>query len=135
MAATTFPSFLALLLVSLATLCRTLASDSDANSNEAQSPPKGNSTTGSGNGRGQGGLTGFGMDSSMMRRAAYVLIAITAMGFLYFIARAGCVKKMAPRKKYGLLSHSEDTVELTAAAAASDEEDDNTLYEARPLRR
>ncbi|XP_077464122.1 protein FAM174C [Stigmatopora argus] len=136
MAASTFSSFLALLLVSLATLCRTLASDSDANAdaNETQSPPKSNSTTGSGSGRGQGGLTGFGMDSSMMRRAAYVLIAITAMGFLYFIARAGCVKKMAPRKKYGLLSHSEDTMELTAAAA-SDDEDDNTLYEARPLRR
>ncbi|XP_057697822.1 protein FAM174C [Corythoichthys intestinalis] len=126
-------AFVGLVVVSLAALCRTFAADNE--NGEARSPNNSSSggvgTAGSGNGK--EGLTGFGVDPSMMQRAAYVLIAITAMGFLYFIVRAGCVKKTAPRKKYGLLSRSEDTVELTAAA--SDDEDDNTLYEARPLRR
>ncbi|XP_077441168.1 protein FAM174C [Vanacampus margaritifer] len=80
-------------------------------------------------------LSGFNMDSSMVQRAFYVLVAITAVGLLYFLIRAVRVKKAPLRKKYGLLAHSEDSMELTAAAAASDEDDDNTLYEARALRR
>lgn len=41
------------------------------------------------------------------------------------------LKKPVQRKKYGLLSNYDDSVELEA----EDSEEDNTLYEARSLRR
>ncbi|XP_017293078.1 protein FAM174C [Kryptolebias marmoratus] len=73
----------------------------------------------------------FGVDSSMIQRALYVLIGITLIGLLYFLIRAVRLKKPSLRKKYGLLSNYDDSVEMEAV----DSEEDDTLYEARSLRR
>uniref|UniRef100_A0A4W5NZV0 Family with sequence similarity 174 member C n=1 Tax=Hucho hucho TaxID=62062 RepID=A0A4W5NZV0_9TELE len=74
----------------------------------------------------------FEVDNSMIQRTLYVLIGITTIGVLYFLVRAVRLKKTTSRKKYGLLSNYDDSVEM--AALESDEEDD-TVYEARSLRR
>ncbi|KAJ7993249.1 hypothetical protein DPEC_G00270490 [Dallia pectoralis] len=75
----------------------------------------------------------FNVDSSTIRRALYVLIGVTTIGMFYFLVRAVRLKKTTTsRKKYGLLSNYDDSVEM--AALESDEEDD-TVYEARSLRR
>ncbi|XP_014857905.1 PREDICTED: uncharacterized membrane protein C19orf24 homolog [Poecilia mexicana] len=73
----------------------------------------------------------LGADSSMIQRALYVLIGITIIGVLYFLIRAVRLKKPANRKKYGLLSNYDDSVEMEAVES----EEDDTLYEARSLRR
>ncbi|XP_071751257.1 protein FAM174C [Centroberyx gerrardi] len=79
-----------------------------------------------------GGLfKGLNVDSSMIQRALYVLIGITMIGVLYFLVRAVRLKKPSQKKKYGLLSNYDDTVELEALESDEDE----TLYEARSLRR
>ncbi|XP_061152516.1 protein FAM174C isoform X1 [Syngnathus typhle] len=92
-----------------------------------------NSSSAAGNaGREGHTLSGFNADSLMVQRALYVLVAITALGMLYFLVRAVRVKKAPSRKTYSLLAHSEDTLALTAA---SDDDDDNTLYDARILHR
>lgn len=41
-------------------------------------------------------------------------------------------KSSTPRKKYGLLTNYDDTVEMTQLES---DEDDNTVYEAKSLRR
>ncbi|XP_045079549.1 protein FAM174C-like [Coregonus clupeaformis] len=75
----------------------------------------------------------FNVDNSMIQRTLYVLIGITTIGVLYFLVRVVRLKKTTTsRKKYGLLSNYDDSVEM--AALESDEEDD-TVYEARSLRR
>ncbi|XP_026179596.1 protein FAM174C [Mastacembelus armatus] len=85
-----------------------------------------------GGGKSHGGLfTGLGVDSSMIQRALYVLIAITMVGVLYFLIRAVRLKKPVQRKKYGLLSNYDDSVEMEAVES----DEDDTLYEARSLRR
>ncbi|XP_068175852.1 protein FAM174C [Antennarius striatus] len=71
------------------------------------------------------------VDSPMIQRALYVLIGITVIGLLYFLVRAVRLKRPAHRKKYGLLSNYDDSVEMEAV----DSEEDDTLYEARTLRR
>ncbi|XP_072244994.1 protein FAM174C [Leuresthes tenuis] len=76
-------------------------------------------------------LNNFSVDSSMIQRALYVLIAITMIGVLYFLIRAVRLKKPAQRKKYGLLSNYDDSLEMEAVES----EEDDTLYEARSLRR
>uniref|UniRef100_A0AAQ4P278 Uncharacterized protein n=1 Tax=Gasterosteus aculeatus aculeatus TaxID=481459 RepID=A0AAQ4P278_GASAC len=86
----------------------------------------GNST----NSRG-GMLDGLGADSSMIQRALYVLIGITAIGVLYFLIRAVRLKRPTHKKKYGLLSNYDDSVEMEAVES----DEDDTLYEARGLRR
>ncbi|CAL1593416.1 unnamed protein product [Knipowitschia caucasica] len=78
-----------------------------------------------------GDVGGFSVDSSMIQRALYVLIGITLTGMLYFLIRAVRLKKPAPKKKYGLLTNYDDSVEMEAAES----EEDDTLYEARSLRR
>ncbi|XP_044217423.1 protein FAM174C [Thunnus albacares] len=79
-----------------------------------------------------GGLFhGLGVDSSMIQRALYVLIGITMIGVLYFLIRAVRLKKPVQRKKYGLLSDYDDSVEMEAVES----DEDDTLYEARSLRR
>ncbi|ROL47724.1 hypothetical protein DPX16_16096 [Anabarilius grahami] len=76
---------------------------------------------------------GFDVNGAMINRALYVLIGITAIGVLYFLVRAVRLKKKGvQRKKYGLLSNYDDTMEM--AHLESDEED-NTVYEAKSLRR
>ncbi|XP_072294533.1 protein FAM174C [Eucyclogobius newberryi] len=88
----------------------------------------GNSTDSGGR---QRGLGGFSVDSSMIQRALYVLIGITLTGLLYFLIRAVRLKKPVPKKKYGLLSNYDDSVEMEGVES----EEDDTLYEARSLRR
>lgn len=73
----------------------------------------------------------FSVNSSMIQRALYVLIGITLMGMLYFLIRAVRLKKPAPKKKYGLLSDYDDSVEMEGVES----DEDDTLYEARGLRR
>ncbi|XP_026131098.1 protein FAM174C isoform X2 [Carassius auratus] len=76
---------------------------------------------------------GNGLDGAMINRALYVLIGITAIGVLYFIVRAVRLKKTGvQRKKYGLLSNYDDTMEM---AHLESDEDDTTVYEAKSLRR
>ncbi|XP_021415019.1 protein FAM174C [Oncorhynchus mykiss] len=76
----------------------------------------------------------FNVDNSMIQRTLYVLIGITTIGVLYFLVRAVRLKKTTTsRKKYGLLSNYDDSVEM--AALESDEEEDDTVYEARSLRK
>lgn len=78
-------------------------------------------------------LNSLNLDGSMIQRALYVLIGITIIGVLYFLVRAVRLKKTTTqRKKYGLLSNYDDTVEM--AQLESDEED-MTVYEAKSLRR
>ncbi|KAL6107650.1 fam174c [Pungitius sinensis] len=90
----------------------------------------GNSTHGGGKSA-RGMLDGLGADSSMIQRALYVLIGITVIGVLYFLIRAVRLKRPAHKKKYGLLSNYDDSVEMEAVES----EEDDTLYEARSLRR
>ncbi|XP_065097774.1 protein FAM174C [Paramisgurnus dabryanus] len=72
-------------------------------------------------------------DHEMIQRALYVLIGITAIGVLYFLMRAVRMKKKTvQRKKYGLLSNYDDTMEM---GHLESDEDDNTVYEAQSLRR
>ncbi|KAM9831968.1 protein FAM174C [Neosynchiropus ocellatus] len=80
---------------------------------------------------GSGLFHSLNMDSSMIQRALYVLIGITVIGVLYFLVRAVRLKKPVQRKKYGLLSNYEDSVEMMAVES----DEDDTLYEARSLRR
>ncbi|XP_056324704.1 protein FAM174C [Danio aesculapii] len=73
------------------------------------------------------------LDGAMINRALYVLIGITAIGVLYFLVRAVRMKKTGvQRKKYGLLSNYDDTMEM---AHLESDEDDTTVYEAKSLRR
>lgn len=89
-----------------------------------------NSTHGAKSGPGWN-LKGLNVDSSMIQRALYVLIGITMIGVLYFLVRAVRLKKPTQKKKYGLLSNYDDSVELEGLESDEDE----TLYEARSLRR
>ncbi|XP_073682081.1 protein FAM174C isoform X2 [Garra rufa] len=76
---------------------------------------------------------GFNLDGAMINRALYVLIGITAIGVLYFLVRAVRLKKTGvQRKKYGLLSNYDDTMEM---AHLESDEDDTTVYEAKSSRR
>uniref|UniRef100_A0A1A8KRY8 Chromosome 19 open reading frame 24 n=1 Tax=Nothobranchius kuhntae TaxID=321403 RepID=A0A1A8KRY8_NOTKU len=74
---------------------------------------------------------GSHVNSSMIQRALFVLIGITMIGVLYFLIRTVRMKKPSQRKKYGLLSNYDDSVEMEAVES----EEDDTLYEARSLRR
>ncbi|KAM7409824.1 hypothetical protein PAMA_001363 [Pampus argenteus] len=108
---------------------------SAAGSTAAPRPAETNSSrvnsTVSGGASGRGLFTGLGVDSSMIQRALYVLIAITMIGVLYFLIRAVRLKGPVQRKKYGLLSNYDDSVEMEAV----DSDEDDTLYEARSFRR
>lgn len=79
----------------------------------------------------EGEFGGFGVTSSMMQRALYVLIGITMVGVLYFLVRAVRLKKPVHKKKYGLLSNYDESLEMDG----DDSDEDDTLYEARSLRR
>ncbi|XP_012678644.1 protein FAM174C [Clupea harengus] len=83
--------------------------------------------------KGRGSL-GFDVDSSTIQRALYVLIGITVIGVLYFLVRAVRLKKptVTKRKKYGLLSNQDDD---NMEMGALDSDEDDTVYEARALRR
>ncbi|XP_047443958.1 protein FAM174C [Mugil cephalus] len=90
-----------------------------------------NSTHDGGDGNYKNLFKNIGVDGSMIQRALYVLIGITMIGVFYFLIRAVRLKKPSQRKKYGLLSNYDDTVEMEAVES----DEDDTLYEARSLRR
>lgn len=92
--------------------------------------PHGNNTNTTDSG---GHKRSFGdiVDGAMIQRALYVLVGITLIGVLYFLIRAVRLKKPAPKKKYGLLSNYDDSVEMEGVES----DEDDTLYEARALRR
>ncbi|XP_029906173.1 protein FAM174C [Myripristis murdjan] len=120
----------------LVPLCWALAAAAAAAAPDASEPPAvslspaGNGSAAANGTRGGGLFRGLSVDSSMIQRALYVLVGITAVGVLYFLVRAVRLKKPSHRK-YGLLSNYEDSVELEALESDEDE----TLYEARSLRR
>ncbi|KAJ0065626.1 hypothetical protein NL108_014431 [Boleophthalmus pectinirostris] len=93
--------------------------------------PAVNSTEAGGKRKGTFSANPFSVDGFMIQRALYVLIGITLTGLLYFLIRAVRLKKPAPKKKYGLLSNYDDSVEMEGVES----EEDDTLYEARSLRR
>lgn len=78
--------------------------------------------------------TYFRLDGAMINRALlYFLIGITAIGVLYFLVSAVRLKKTdVQRKKYGLLSNYDDKMEM---GHLESDEDDDTVYEAKSLRR
>ncbi|XP_071434266.1 protein FAM174C isoform X2 [Pithys albifrons albifrons] len=75
---------------------------------------------------GPGLLSGPGLP--VLRRAVYVLSALSALAALYFVLRAVRLKK--PQKKYGLLSSHDENIEL-----GSLDSDEDTVFETRNLRR
>ncbi|KAM9849178.1 protein FAM174C [Aulostomus maculatus] len=97
----------------------------------AVTSPAGINATSSGEKNRRGVIISLNLDSSMIQRALYVLIGITAIGVLYFLIRAVRLKKPAQRKKYGLLANYDDSLELEAMES----DEDDTLYEAHSLRR
>lgn len=99
-------------------------------SNDSSSGVTTNSTHGGGK-QTENVFNSMNVDSSMIQRALYVLIGFTMIGVLYFLVRAVRLKKPAHRKKYGLLANYDDSVEMDAMES----EEDDTLYEARSLRR
>ncbi|XP_071328971.1 protein FAM174C [Trachinotus anak] len=134
----TFLSVLSVLLVpicwvfvSAAQEATTAAGSSPAAPTAAGTGSSGANSTHGGRKSSGGPSKGLNVDSSMIQRALYVLIGITVIGVLYFLIRAVRLKKPAHKKKYGLLSDYDDSVEMEAV----DSDEDDTLYEARSLRR
>uniref|UniRef100_A0A672U5D8 Family with sequence similarity 174 member C n=1 Tax=Strigops habroptila TaxID=2489341 RepID=A0A672U5D8_STRHB len=76
---------------------------------------------------GSGLLPGSGLP--VLKRAVYVLSALSALAALYFLLRAFRLKK-PQRKKYGLLSNYDENMEV-----ASLDSDEDTVFEMRNLRR
>ncbi|XP_068775775.1 protein FAM174C [Struthio camelus] len=65
----------------------------------------------------------------VLKRAVYVLSALSALAGLYFLLRALRLKK-PQRKKYGLLSNYDENIEM-----ASFDSDEDTVFETRNLKR
>ncbi|XP_078235190.1 protein FAM174C isoform X1 [Pogona vitticeps] len=74
------------------------------------------------------GLSGLGLPA--LHRALYVVLGIGGLGLLYYLGGRAFRTKKPPRKKYGLLSNSEDPMEM-----GSLESDEETVFETRNLRR
>ncbi|XP_043841963.1 protein FAM174C [Dromiciops gliroides] len=72
-------------------------------------------------------LPNFG-PGQMLKRSLYVLTGFCGLAALYFLIRAFRIKK-PQRKKYGLLSSTDDHMEM-----ASMESDEETVFETRNLR-
>ncbi|XP_048354299.1 protein FAM174C [Sphaerodactylus townsendi] len=72
----------------------------------------------------------FGLGLPALQRAFYVFLALAALALLYYLGGRVWRTRKPARKKYGLLSNSEDNVEM-----ASLESDEDTLFETRNLRR
>ncbi|XP_030584276.1 protein FAM174C [Archocentrus centrarchus] len=129
----TFCRSLSALLVPVCWVVLSVAEDLNAvRSTAAPRPTVTNSSrVKSTNSSGKGPSSDFSVDSSMIQRTLYVLVGITIIGVLYFLIRAVRLKKPAHRKKYGLLSNYDDAVEMEAVES----DEDDTVYEARSLRR
>ncbi|XP_061457253.1 protein FAM174C [Rhineura floridana] len=74
------------------------------------------------------GLLGIRMPA--VHRALYVIAGVAGIGLLYYVGGRALRTRKPLRKKYGLLSSSEDHMEM-----ASLESDEDTLFETRNLRR
>lgn len=72
----------------------------------------------------------FWSNVEMMQRAFYVLIGISVLAVLYFVVRTCSLKKKPQRKKYGLLSDYDETMEL-----GSMDSDEEKIFESRSIRR
>ncbi|XP_034567286.1 protein FAM174C [Notolabrus celidotus] len=130
----TLRGVLSAVLVPVCWLLVTLAEDAPGSPAAAPAVPRPAVTNSSGVNSTQstrGMFNNLNVDSSMIQRALYVLIGITMIGVLYFLIRAVRLKRPAQRKKYGLLSNQDDSVEMDGMES----EEDDTLYEARSLRR
>ncbi|XP_077187552.1 protein FAM174C [Paroedura picta] len=74
------------------------------------------------------GLLGLGLPA--LQRALLVFAALAALALLYYLGGRVFRTRKPVRRKYGLLSNSEDNMEM-----ASLESDEDTLFETRNLRR
>ncbi|XP_040393628.1 protein FAM174C isoform X1 [Cygnus olor] len=96
---------------------------------------------GNGTRPGPGPLPGLGLP--VLKRALYVLSALSALAAFYFLLRAVRSRSEGPRelktnfrlkkpqrKKYGLLSNYDENIEM-----ASLDSDEDTVFETRNLRR
>ncbi|KAH0625803.1 hypothetical protein JD844_034073 [Phrynosoma platyrhinos] len=72
----------------------------------------------------------LGVSLSALHRALYVMAVMAAIGLLYYLGGRALRTRKPPRKKYGLLSNSEDPMEM-----ASLESDEDTVFETKNLRR
>ncbi|XP_034278550.1 protein FAM174C isoform X2 [Pantherophis guttatus] len=95
---------------------------------KSASRPASTATTTTTSGSPQSGLSGLGLPA--LHRALYVLAGLAGIGFLYYLGGRTFRTRKPPRKKYGLLSNSEDPMEM-----ASLESDEDTVFEIRNLRR
>ncbi|XP_075707171.1 protein FAM174C [Rhinoderma darwinii] len=66
----------------------------------------------------------------MMQRAMYVVIGISVLAVFYFVIRTCSLKKKPQRKKYGLLSDYDETMEM-----GSMDSDEEKIFESRSIRR
>ncbi|KAM6466277.1 protein FAM174C [Liasis olivaceus] len=94
----------------------------------ASGPASTATTTTTTSGSPPSGLSGLGL--SALHRALYVVAGLAGIGLLYYLGGRTFRTRKPPRKKYGLLSNSEDPMEM-----ASLESDEDTVFETRNLRR
>ncbi|XP_047907938.2 protein FAM174C isoform X1 [Anser cygnoides] len=107
--------------------------------NATEVPPR--AAAGNGTRPGPGPLPGLGLP--VLKRALYVLSALSALAAFYFLLRAVRSRSEGPRelktnfrlkkpqrKKYGLLSNYDENIEM-----ASLDSDEETVFETRNLRR
>ncbi|KAK9409063.1 putative membrane protein C19orf24 like [Crotalus adamanteus] len=95
---------------------------------ESASRPASTATTATTSGSPPSGLSGLGLPA--LHRALYVVAGLAGIGLLYYLGGRTFRTRKPPRKKYGLLSNSEDPMEM-----ASLESDEDTVFEIRNLRR
>ncbi|XP_075579744.1 protein FAM174C [Pelecanus crispus] len=114
---------------------------SPLNSTEPARPAAGNGTR---PGPPPGSRRPLGSGLPVLKRAVYVLSALSALAALYFLLRAFRPRSEGPRnerkthfrlkkpqrKKYGLLSNYDENIEM-----ASFDSDEDTVFETRNLRR
>ncbi|XP_066192163.1 protein FAM174C isoform X2 [Sylvia atricapilla] len=137
------PRLLLLLILLLVPLLGRAAAPSPGNSTEPLRAATGNETqTESEHESGPRPSVGSGLP--VLRRAVYVLSALSALAALYFVLRAFRPRsegsrnepkthfrlKKPQRKKYGLLSSQDENIEL-----GSLDSDEDTVFETRNLRR
>ncbi|XP_005060170.1 PREDICTED: uncharacterized membrane protein C19orf24 homolog isoform X3 [Ficedula albicollis] len=122
------PRLLLLLLFLLTPRLGRAVAASPANSTELPRTTTRNETQ-PGSEQESGPRLSLGSGLPVLRRAVYVLSALSALAALYLVLRAFRLKK-PQRKKYGLLSSQDDTIEL-----GSLDSDEDTVFESRNLRR
>ncbi|GAB0200800.1 protein FAM174C isoform X2 [Grus americana] len=102
------------------------ATPTPLNATEAPRAAAGNGTQ---PGLSPGSRRPLGWGLPVLKRAVYVLSALSLLAALYFLLQAFRLKK-PQRKKYGLLSNYDENIEM-----ASFDSDEDTVFETRNLRR